>query len=253
LLRRLTGAHQFLAAHMFYPLLLCTVVAGGFFVVRVALRGEIGFAFLVKNLFLAWVPYFFGLAAVWLHEHRPRARIRIAATWGAWLAMFPNAPYIFTDLIHWRYRREMPWWFDLGLCLMFSLAGFVLALASLRIMHELVRRRVGLVGGWIFVVVVVFLSGFGIFLGRFLRWNSWDLLTHPHVILGQTLRGLLDPLAHTQAIGVTLMFGTMLLAVYVMFASARSDPYPATAKDAVDHSAGPNWQRSPVRASSRLP
>jgi uncharacterized membrane protein len=144
--------------------------------------------------------------------------------------MFPNAPYIFTDLIHWRHRYEMPWWYDLGLILTFGLAGCFCALASLRIMHELVRARCGAAAGWAFVLVVTLLSGLGIFLGRFLRYNSWDLLTHPHVIVGRTVRGLLDPLGHARPIGVTLMFGTMLLACYVMFASMGDTSATAPAR-----------------------
>lgn len=222
--------HRFLLDVRFYPLVLCTLVCFAFLAARAHLLGHFGYGFLVKNLFLAWTPYCFSLIATILHERGerraalPRSTQRragatwLAATvWAAWLAMLPNAPYIFTDLIHWRARREMPWWFDLGLVLMFALAGCFLGIASLRIMHDLVRRRLGPALGWAFVCTVAILSGFGIDLGRFERWNSWDLLTRPHHILGQIGRGLADPLAHGRTLGVTLMFGAMMLMTYVMF------------------------------------
>jgi uncharacterized membrane protein len=86
-------------------------------------------------------------------------------------------------------------------------------------MHELARRRIGSVGGWVFAVIVAILSGFGVYLGRFERWNSWDLLTQPHRIFGQIAGGLMDPFAHTRPLGVTLMFGAMVLVCYVMIVS----------------------------------
>src|SRR3954469_25972904 len=158
---RMLALHQFLLAHAFYPLMFCTLLCFGFVGTRAYILRTQGYVFLVKNLFLAWVPYFLSLAAVHLHRSRPDARLRAAAVWCAWLAMFPNAPYIFTDLIHWRHRAEMPWWFDLGLVLTFALAGCFLGIVSLRIMHDLVRRSFGSISGWLFVVVVAILSGFG--------------------------------------------------------------------------------------------
>ena len=216
---RAWALHRFLLAHAFYPLMLCTLLCFAFVATRVYILQTRGYVFLVKNLFLAWVPYFLSLAAVWLHRARPTARLRATALWLAWLVMFPNAPYIFTDLIHWRTRYEMAWWFDLGLVLMFSLAGCFAGIVSLRIMHELVRRRAGDVSGWLFVTVVALLSGFGVYLGRFQRWNSWDLLTHPHQLAWNTLWGLTSPYAQGRSFGVTLMFGAMTLATYVMFVS----------------------------------
>jgi uncharacterized membrane protein len=218
---RVLALHRFLARHAFYPLVFCTLLCFAFAGTRAYILRTHGYAFLVKNLFLAWVPYFFSLAAVWLEGaetgSRRGPRWVTAGVWAAWLAMFPNAPYIFTDLIHWRGRFEMPWWFDLGLVLMFALAGCFAGMVSLRIMHELVRRRAGQVGGRCFVTVVALLSGLGIYLGRFERWNSWDLLTRPHQVAWRTLWDLTSPYAHARTMGVTLMFGALVLATYVMF------------------------------------
>jgi uncharacterized membrane protein len=217
-------ARALLAERCFVPLSLCTAVAFSFLIARGYISGTRGYVFLVKNLFLAWVPYFLSVAAT--HATRRRS---VAALWLAWLAMFPNAPYIFTDLIHWRGRTSpMPWWFDLGTVLMFALAGFFCGVASLRIMHEQVAREVGRVAGWTFVTIVSALSGFGIYLGRFERWNSWDVLTRPKFIASHLLYGLANPFAHGRTLGVTMMFGAMVLVTYVMFVSMNSNPNLAT-------------------------
>jgi uncharacterized membrane protein len=234
---RLLALHRFLAAHAFYPLLFCTLLCFGFVGTRAYIVRTHAYLFLVKNLFLAWIPYFISLAAVRLHESgigaHGRRRWLTAGVWAAWLAMFPNAPYIFTDLVHWRGPHAMPWWFDLGLVLMFAFAGCFAGIVSLRIMHELVRRalggRVGAIIGWCFVTAVALLSGLGIYLGRFERWNSWDLLTRPHEVVGRMIWNLTSPYAHARTLGVTLMFGALVLATYVMFVSTVRDTGTATA------------------------
>lgn len=215
--------HRFLSAHSFYPLVLCGALASGFLVVRRIELGRLGYTFLVGNLLLAWTPYLLSLLATYLHQARSSRRWLVAAVWAAWLAMLPNAPYILTDLIHWRSRYEMPWWFDLGVVLMFGLAGCFAGIVSLRLMHQIVRRRAGSVAGWAFASVAAILSGFGIYLGRFERWNSWDLLTRPHALFAQTWHHSFNPYLYDRTLGVTLMFGAMILVTYVLFVTTSAD------------------------------
>jgi uncharacterized membrane protein len=213
--------HHLLLEHAFIPLALCATLGLAFWFTRLLFTRSLGYDFLIKNLFLAWLPYFFSLAAVSMQRStRVRPAWHFALVWSAWLVTLPNAPYIFTDLIHWRNRPPvMPWWFDLGLVLMFGLAGCFAGIVSLKMMHDLVRRAIGGVGGWAFVTSVALLSGFGIYLGRFERWNSWDLLIQPRRMLTQTLFRSLGPQSVDRTFGVTLMFGAMILVTYVMFVS----------------------------------
>jgi uncharacterized membrane protein len=233
---RLLMMHHFLLEHAFYPLTLCTLLCFAFWFTRVMYTWTLTYDFLIKNLFLAWMPYFLSLTAVRMqHSAIRRPKWKFALVWSAWLVMFPNAPYIFTDLIHWRNRpRVMPWWFDLGLVLMFALAGCFAGVVSLKMMHELVRRAIGGVAGWAFVTVVAILSGFGVYLGRFERWNSWDILTQPHHVVTRTLFKSLNPHLFDRTFGVTLMFGAMMLVTYVMFVSmtAMTTNRPLTRTDA---------------------
>lgn len=109
----------------------------------------------------------------------------------------------------------MPIWYDVALLAAFAWAGLFLAVFSLRAMQHLVRAYVGVVAGWLFVFGVVGLSGFGVYLGRFLRWNSWDLLFHPRAVLVDLVVPVLHPFSNLAAIGVTLLFATFLLVSYV--------------------------------------
>jgi uncharacterized membrane protein len=224
---KLVALHELLLEQSFYPLVLCTMLCFSFILTRRIGFGHAGYPFLVKNLFLAWMPYVLSMGALWFHRTQPHRRYRIAAIWTAWLALLPNAPYLFTDLIHWRRWNDAPWWFDLGMFLMFALAGCFCGIASLRIMHDLARGVIGEVGGWLFVMTASVLTGFGIYLGRFERWNSWWVLTRPRFVLSQLAHGLADPFSHSRPLGVTLMFGAMTLACYVMCVSMARGTTPA--------------------------
>ena len=222
--REFRSLHALLLSQSFYPLALSTGLCFAFLATRGIAYGHLGYTFLVKNLFLAWLPYLLSLLVIHLHETQPHRRFKIASIWAAWLALLPNAPYIFTDLIHWRRRIEASWWVDLGMVLMFALAGCFCGIASLRIMHDLARRAIGEVGGWLFVITASVLTGFGIYLGRFERWNSWWVLTKPRFVISELARGLADPFSHSRTLGVTLMFGAITLACYAMCVSLSARP-----------------------------
>src|SRR5688500_11452759 len=124
--------------------------------------------------------------------------------------------------------RPFRWWFDAGLVLSFALTGCFLGIASLRIIHERMRERRGELIGWVFVVGVTTLSGLGIYLGRFLRFNSWDVLVAPGRVFSALAVRIFDPLDHPQAYGVTFMFAALLFACYATFTSASRAPTGAT-------------------------
>ena len=214
--------HKLLVARAFYPLLMCTMLGGAFVIARAYITGEIRYRFLVWDLFLAWIPYACAVLIEYALRTGTLTRRGAVIMSAAWLLMFPNAPYILTCFVHYGEFKLLAWWFDLGILLTFALAGCFLGAASLWIIHDLLRRRAGETMGWLFVLGVSFLSGFGIYLGRFGRYNSWDVLLRPHRIFADVLRRVIDPLGHPRTIGFTLMFGAMVLAIYLMFAAMRT-------------------------------
>jgi uncharacterized membrane protein len=222
----LAAVHRFLARRAFYPLMLCTALCFALLATRFHFSGERRYRFLVWNLFLAWVPYWCSLGAAYLRNARPpRRRLHLALIGAAWLVMFPNAPYIFTDFIHVIQQPTSRWWFDVGLISSYALTGCFLGVVSLRIMHDLVRPWAGEIAGWTFVIVTAGLSGFGIYLGRFQRFNSWDVLLRPHVLLADVFGRAANPLAHPRTLGVTVMFAALILVTYVMFRSTSTTDF----------------------------
>ena len=111
----------------------------------------------------------------------------------AWLAFLPNAPYIVTDFIHLRHAPSAWFAYDAVLIGSFAAVGCLLGVVSIQIMQRVVCRHAGQFWSWAFAVTVMGLSGIGIYMGRVLRWNSWDLVTRPDDIADAVLGTLQIP------------------------------------------------------------
>lgn len=213
--------HRFLDARSFYPLVLATLLAVAIYAVRVLISHHYAYNLLVWNLFLAWLPYGFSLVTAGLYHKQVKNRWMMAAPGLAWLAFFPNAPYLVTDFYHLEYRPPVPMWFDIGLITTYAFTGFFLASASLRTMQSLVKVYLGGKLSWLFAFMTIGLGGLGVYLGRFVRVNSWDLLIHPFQIVRGLGAPVFDPLDNLRFFGFTLMFTAILLVFYLMFVSAN--------------------------------
>lgn len=180
---------------------------------RAFISHRITFYFLVWNLFLAFVPWALSLWARHIYR-KGRRRYILLPILATWLVFFPNAPYILTDLFHLYERPHVPLWFDLLLILSFAWTGLWMGMISLRYMHQLVAEYTGPRLGWLFAFTVLLAAGFGVYIGRFLRWNSWDLATRPLVVGRDLLEHFIYPLDHLRTWGMTLIFGALLVIMY---------------------------------------
>src|SRR5262249_38113037 len=130
--------------------------------------GDASFRFLVWNLMLAWIPLVVALAVYdWY-----RRGVRLALLAPA-LLLLPNAPYIVTDFIHLSAAARTPLWFDAIVISAFAWTGLLLGLASLYLLHAVARHRFGAPVGWAGVLAALALTSAGVYIGRFLGWNSW--------------------------------------------------------------------------------
>lgn len=204
--------------------LAATLWCGCLLLYRIVLAHSLGYIFLVWNLFLAAIPLALSLAL--RPDSTPRQSFALLSIW---LLFFPNAPYVLTDLIHLNghLRHSAPQWLDLVLLLSFAFVSLSLGFQSLRQVQRWVSLRWNPQVGWCTTVAVLGLSGFGVYLGRFLRWNSWDILHRPHKLLGDVFSRLVDPFHHGQTWGFTLGFGGLLVMAYSFwFLAAESCPPP---------------------------
>lgn len=200
-------------------LTLLTLTGLSLVVIRGLLTGNWWFFIMLTwNLFLAWFPL--GVVLV-LRDLRAVAgpSLRFQSKWllGAglivWLAFLPNAPYIITDLYHIKNLDQSLLWFDTMSLFLFALTGLLTGLYSILIVHRMVRPLVGEWLTWLFILSSQMLSGFGIYLGRFGRWNSWDVLTKPSSLTWAIARAYRDHLS----LKLTLGYGFVLVTLYVAF------------------------------------
>jgi uncharacterized membrane protein len=181
---------------------------------RMLMTERLYYVFLVWNLFLAWLPLIF--AALACEEHRLNSRInfRLTALAVAWLLFFPNAPYIWTDMIHLTGRLYMHFWVDLVLILMCAFTGLVIGFVSLYLMQTVVERIYGKFVSWVFIAVASALGSFGILLGRFLRYNSWDVFVNPAGLYRDI--GTWTTKFNPTSVGFTVLFAAFLFLAYLM-------------------------------------
>jgi len=184
--------------------------------VRVVHSSSLSFVFLVWNLLLASVPALAALAFVRAAERRSPALVQ-AAWFALWLVFLPNAPYIVTDFMHLRLRPLVPLWYDIAILASCAGTGLLLGYTSLADVQSVIARKLSQLAGWIVAAAALVLSGFGIYLGRVLRWNSWDALSSPLELLADIADRALNPLSHPQTIGMTVVYGVSLLLGYAAF------------------------------------
>ena len=181
---------------------------------RIIHTGKPMFLWLVWNLFLAYVPY---LLSSWL-TLRQRTRWRFLLLSAIWLLFIPNSFYILTDLFHLIDCRSprVPAWFDLSLIFSFAWNGLLLGVLSVRQMEKLARPMVGAYWGGFFVYLVMALNALGVYAGRYLRLNSWDILTNPFQLTTDMGHLIIHPLRSGQAWGMIACYTILLSFIYQM-------------------------------------
>jgi uncharacterized membrane protein len=171
---------------------------------------------LIWNLSLAWIPFIFASLAYMVSWSRRLLYLVVPVCSLVWLLFFPNAPYILTDFQHLSTNaNNAPLWYDVLMLIWFAWTGLFLGVVSLYLMQEIVTRAFGRTAGWIFSIMVTILSSVGIFLGRFYRWNSWDVLGDPLPIAHDILGWLKHPFENLRLVGFTLLFTLLFLFVYL--------------------------------------
>jgi uncharacterized membrane protein len=202
-------------------LALASLFCGATLVARWVYSDPGAFKFLAWNLFLAWIPLL-AAGAVYDLQRRGQPVRRLLPFAAVWLLFLPNAPYLLTDLIHLGSRDDAPLWFDLVLFSAFAWTGALIGFLSIYLMQVVVSRVAGAVWSWVFVGASLLASGFGIYLGRSLRWNSWDFVTRPDALLADVWARIANPLAYPRSFGMTVALTALLSVLYlVLYAFAQ--------------------------------
>ncbi len=163
------------------PLLLLTALGVIVLIYRMVTTQTIFFTFLLWNLFLAFLPFVIS-GLIRYNKKISSSNVISYILFGLWLVFLPNSPYIITDFIHLE-TGISTMWVDLFLLFVFALNGVLLGALSMIDMHYSITQRFNTNIARITLLVVCVLSGYGIFIGRFLRFNSWDIVARPKTLV----------------------------------------------------------------------
>jgi len=190
---------------------LSMILSGFLLLLRIKLNHSFYYLFLVWNLFLAFIPF---CITLYLRSKIQLTKKKLFAYFIIWLLFLPNAPYIITDLLHFKRSTSHFLWLDILMVISFAINGLVLFYLTLLDMETLLKKFLSVKKINFLLISIFFLTGFGIYLGRFLRFNSWDILQHPDRLIQSILEIIFIPNQHIESWAFTFCFGAFLGLTY---------------------------------------
>jgi uncharacterized membrane protein len=199
-------------------LLTASIVSVSLALFRMQQSGTLHYRNLLWNLILAWIPLIFALLAyISTISKKSILYLIIFGSAIVWLLFFPNAPYIITDFQHLSLvETSVPVWYDVILLVWFAWTGLLIGIVSLFLMQEIVKGVFGNFLSWLFVLVSIGLGSYGIYLGRFDRWNSWDVFENPRTFILDLINTFRNPLGDIYLLGFTLLYALFFLFNYLI-------------------------------------
>lgn len=200
-------------------LTLCIVFSIVLLMVRIKLTHSLFLIFLVWNLFLAIVPY---IISLYLESKQKNSKTRLLVLSGIWLLFLPNAPYIVTDLIHLRMSSGKIIWLDILVISSSAFTGIVLYFSSIQNMLKVYKDFSNKHLKMITLSSLFLATSFGVYLGRFLRYNSWEIIQNPISLTTDILLIIFFPTEHIEAWLFTILFSIFLVVTYLLHDHLRN-------------------------------
>lgn len=198
-----------------YSVLVISLIFSVFLLmVRIKLNHSFFYLFLIWNLFLAIIPF---VITSYLTLQPNIKKMKLILWFGIWLLFLPNAPYIITDLMHLRLNPDSYLWLDILVVTSFACNGLLLFYLSVLDMKNILKTYIKKPVNDILVIALLFLSSFGVYLGRFLRYNSWEILSNPKYLILDIFNIALQPITYREAWLFTFLFGIFLNIGFWMF------------------------------------
>lgn len=202
---------------MLYLSLLSTVLL---IAIRIIYTGNWRFASLGWNMFLAFVPFMFSMILLKKTNSHSWVQYFLLA---CWLVFFPNAPYIITDFVHLDHTPPVPFWYDLVIIFWAAWNGLILGFASLMNVEKFLLTKLSQKKVDVLVCLALVLCAFGVYAGRYLRWNSWDVVANPLDIMKDVKHIALNPYDNMRTWGVTSLFSVLMIMCYFTIRKLGSD------------------------------
>jgi uncharacterized membrane protein len=199
------------------PLLLPSALSIMFLLGRVILSESEQYLFLFWNLFLAWLPLLWAwLLTQSLYDY-PWSSWRPVTFSLLWLAFLPNSFYLVSDFTHLKAAEGISLLYDVVMLMSFALAAMLVGWVSVYMVQRLLKRRFTEQNVWAMLGVVFLLCSFAVYLGRFLGWNSWDIIFNPADILFDVSDRVLNPALYPNTFLTTSLFFAFISCTYLSF------------------------------------
>lgn len=177
-------------------------------------------ALLHKNLLLAWVPLFAALLGRVVKEIPYAGYPFWLILLVVWIFFLPNSFYVVTDFVHLGEAPGALFWLK-NLTLYLSATISLLAgVYSVELVRPQLFSFQRLHLWWLFNIIVSFLVGVGVYLGRFSRLNSWDVLEPAKI--AESVKTLLDQHLVISEWGFVIIFSFIALIFINIFHSLIS-------------------------------
>ncbi len=204
---------------LFAGCMLCAIIL----MVRIKITHSFFFLFLVWNLFLAMIPYGITLF-LQVFKKETHSLWILLPTACMWLLFLPNTPYLISDLQHLKHSAQDIIWYDLLLLMSFVWYALFLFYLTVRDMRMLIATKVNSKYINLITISIFILCGFGIYLGRFLRWNSWDIIQDPLGLLYDIWQRVRHPFQNSQTWLVTIGYSAITSLVFYGMNSIKKVP-----------------------------
>lgn len=194
--------------------IIINVLCLGLFLLRYLITGTPRYWFIPENIILAWLALTFAwFLSRYLKNHKWLSWQALGLT-VLWLAFLPNAWYVMTDFIHIEDTGEISQLYDIALMNTLIASGFLAGFSSLFLVHKQLLKRLSHWRSAAVVGLIILAASFAIYLGRDLRWNSWDVLANPGGLLLNAADRLIDPFGHPRMLNVTSLFFVVIGGIY---------------------------------------
>ncbi len=183
--------------------------------IRVLATSTMDYSFMLWNLTLSYMAVAAALLCAYFWARKQL--IWKLVFFFTWLMLLPNTFYMLTDFIHLGETADINLLFDIVMLCLFAMQGFIHGCIALYIMHQPLIKRVGRLNAHLLIGLTMLASSFAVDMGRFLRWNSWDVLMKPQTIIFDLSDTLLNPLNYNRSFLVTGVFFVATLSAYTAF------------------------------------
>ena len=185
----------------------------GLVLFRIIYTGHFMFLGMVWNLFLAFIPF---ALSRWLFNNKLYgSKLAFLFSLAIWLLFIPNAFYIITDLFHLKQKPDCPLWYDLALLYSFAWNGLMFGIISVNQMEKMFTNIFNRNYQLLFIAPVMFLNSFGVYIGRFLRFNSWDIISNPILLIKDIAYLIIHPLRNKVDWGMITCYAILMTLIYL--------------------------------------